>query len=61
MEEADVLADRVCVMVKGRLRCIGSSLYLKEHYGSGHRLTLNIEKESYDKVVRSLKKLCPSC
>ena len=29
MEEADVLADRVCVMVKGRVRCIGSSLFLK--------------------------------
>lgn len=29
MEEADVLADRVCVMVKGKVRCIGSSLFLK--------------------------------
>ena len=29
MEEADVLADRVCVMVKGRVKCIGSSLFLK--------------------------------
>lgn len=60
MEEADVLADRVCVMVKGKVRCIGSSLFLKELYGKGHRLTLNIEKESYHKVERSLKKICAS-
>ncbi len=60
MEEADVLADRVCVMVKGRLRCIGSSLFLKELYGKGHRLTLNIDKNSFEKVAASLKKLCPS-
>lgn len=60
MEEADVLADRVCVMVKGKVRCIGSSLFLKELYGKGHRLTLNIEKESYYKVERSLKKICAS-
>lgn len=59
MEEADVLADRVCVMVKGRLRCIGSSLFLKELYGKGHRLTLNIDKGVHDKVTNSLKKLCP--
>ena len=44
-------------MVKGRVRCIGSSLYLKEKYGRGHRLTLNISKDSYEKVVNSLKKL----
>jgi len=58
MEEADVLADRVCVMVKGRVRCIGSSLFLKEMYGKGHRLTLNIDKESYTKVEKSVKKIC---
>ena len=59
MEEADVLADRVCVMVKGKVRCIGSSLFLKELYGKGHRLTLNIDKESQKVVEKSLKKICP--
>lgn len=59
MEEADVLADRVCVMVKGKVRCIGSSLFLKELYGKGHRLTLNIDKESQQVVEKSLKKICP--
>ncbi len=60
MEEADVLADRVCVMVKGRVRCVGSAIQLKEQYGLGHRLTLNIEKTTILKISETLKKLCPS-
>lgn len=30
MEEADVLSDRVSVMVKGRLKCIGTTVFLKQ-------------------------------
>lgn len=30
MEEADVLSDRVCVMVKGRIKCIGTTVFLKQ-------------------------------
>ena len=40
MEEADVLSDRVCVVVDGRLSCSGSALYLKNTYGDGFRITL---------------------
>ena len=43
MEEADILADRLSVMVKGKLKCVGTSLYLKQKYGDGHRVTLNID------------------
>ena len=60
MEEADILGDRVCVMVKGRLKCIGSPLYLKQQYGLGHRLTLNIERKEVDTIMANLKKVCPS-
>ena len=60
MEQADVLADRVCVMVKGRIRCVGSSLSLKQQYGMGHRLTLNVDKGTIQKVSECLKKICPS-
>ncbi len=33
MEEADILADRLSVMVKGKLKCVGTSFYLKHKYG----------------------------
>ncbi|GAB2289622.1 hypothetical protein Dimus_023931 [Dionaea muscipula] len=35
MEEADVLGDRIGIMAKGRLRCIGTSIRLKSKFGTG--------------------------
>ncbi|XVF51954.1 hypothetical protein PTKIN_Ptkin04bG0225500 [Pterospermum kingtungense] len=35
MEEADVLSDRIGIMAKGRLRCIGTSIRLKSRFGAG--------------------------
>jgi ABC-type multidrug transport system ATPase subunit len=60
MEEADVLADRLCVMVKGKLKCIGTSLYLKQKYGEGHRITLNVDRSKIKKVMEIIKKGFPS-
>jgi ABC-type multidrug transport system ATPase subunit len=41
MEEADILADRIAIMSSGRLRCLGSSLFLKNKYGVGYSLTIS--------------------
>ncbi|QDZ20369.1 P-loop-containing nucleoside triphosphate hydrolase [Chloropicon primus] len=38
MEEADCLGDRIGIMGSGRLQCVGTSLHLKNAYGSGYRL-----------------------
>ncbi|KAM3381069.1 ABC transporter A family member 2 [Capsicum galapagoense] len=35
MEEADILSDRIGIMAKGRLRCIGTSIRLKSKFGTG--------------------------
>lgn len=35
MEEADVLSDRIGIMAKGKLRCIGTSIRLKSRFGTG--------------------------
>ena len=35
MDEADLLGDRIAIMADGALRCCGSSLFLKNHYGVG--------------------------
>ncbi|CAM6122589.1 unnamed protein product [Calypogeia fissa] len=40
MDEADLLCDRIAIMSDGRLRCCGSSLYLKAKYGVGYNLTM---------------------
>ncbi|KAF0717928.1 Aste57867_2007 [Aphanomyces stellatus] len=40
MDEADILGDRIAIMAEGKLRCCGSSLYLKNKYGAGYTLTI---------------------
>lgn len=40
MDEADLLADRKAIVSKGKLRCLGSSLFLKNRFGLGYHLTL---------------------
>ncbi|XP_047316814.1 ABC transporter A family member 2-like [Impatiens glandulifera] len=35
MEEADILGDRIGIVAKGRLRCIGTSIRLKSKFGTG--------------------------
>ena len=38
MEEADALCSRVGIMVKGELRCLGSTQHLKNKFGAGYQL-----------------------
>lgn len=59
MEEADVLCDRVLVIVDGMLKCIGTSLYLKNTFGDGFRITLVTgDTERCVKILQSMFKRC---
>ena len=40
MEEADILSDRVAMLINGSVRCCGSPLYLKGQFGGGYFLSL---------------------
>ncbi|XP_024416312.2 phospholipid-transporting ATPase ABCA3-like [Desmodus rotundus] len=40
MDEADILGDRIAIMVKGSLRCCGSSLFLRKTYGVGYHIVM---------------------
>lgn len=42
MEEADALCSRVGIMVRGELRCIGSTQHLKNLYGAGYTLEIKL-------------------
>ncbi|XP_015077839.1 ABC transporter A family member 2-like [Solanum pennellii] len=46
MEEADVLSDRIGIMAKGRLRCIGTSIRLKAKFGTGFIANVGLVSES---------------
>lgn len=43
MDEADILADRKAFISKGKLRCCGSSLFLKSRFGIGYHLNMVVE------------------
>jgi len=37
MEEADVLGDKIVVMAAGTLRCVGSSVHLKNRFAGANQ------------------------
>uniref|UniRef100_H0XHS8 ABC transporter domain-containing protein n=1 Tax=Otolemur garnettii TaxID=30611 RepID=H0XHS8_OTOGA len=53
MDEADILGDRIAIMVKGNMQCCGSSVFLKQIFGrAGYHIVMerepncNVEKIS---------------
>ena len=55
MDEAEFLADRVAIVSKGQLKCIGSSLYLKNQFSKGFKL--QVEKQDETKNLDDFKGL----
>ncbi|XP_075215103.1 phospholipid-transporting ATPase ABCA3-like [Lycorma delicatula] len=47
MEEAEVLGDRIAIMDHGRICCYGTTIYLKNVYGAGYYLTLQVGKTEH--------------
>ena len=45
MEEADILADRIGIIAQGKMSCIGSSIFLKNRFGSGYSLIIVKEQD----------------
>lgn len=56
MDEADILADRKAVISRGRLRCCGSSLFLKNKFGIGYHLTLVLGNIAQENLITKLVK-----
>jgi len=40
MDEADILGDRIGIMSKGKISCVGSSMFLKNKFGIGYNMTV---------------------
>jgi ABC-type multidrug transport system ATPase subunit len=54
MDEADLLGDRIAIMAEGKLRCNGSSLYLKSQFGVGYTLAMEKGPRFNEKVTKGL-------
>lgn len=60
MEEADVLGDRIAVIVDGEFKCIGTPLYLKNNYGDGYRITLVTDPTKVNRAIRLMSMIVPT-
>uniref|UniRef100_R7W8J3 ABC transporter A family member 8 n=1 Tax=Aegilops tauschii TaxID=37682 RepID=R7W8J3_AEGTA len=60
MEEAEVLCDRLCIMVDGRLQCIGRPKELIARYGGYYVLTMTTSSEFEREVEDLALKLLPN-
>ncbi|KAM5273361.1 ABC-type organic anion transporter ABCA8A-like [Ctenodactylus gundi] len=56
MDEADILADRKVFLSKGKLKCAGSSLFLKKKWGIGYHLSLQLHEVCIRERITSLVK-----
>ena len=55
IKEADILADRKLILSKGKIRCYGSSSYLKEHFKLDYKLNLKTNNYSYvNSVIQNI-------
>ncbi len=45
MEEAEILTDRIGIIINGELRCLGSKYKLKKEYGRGFKLSLYLDQQ----------------
>lgn len=60
MEEADVLGDRIAILEEGKLIAFGTSMFLKQHYGTGYTIKM-LKEPSFKKndVVDAITKEIP--
>jgi ABC-type multidrug transport system ATPase subunit len=45
MEEADILGDRIAIMARGELSCIGTPVWLKSRFGDGYIVNVRIQSD----------------
>lgn len=59
LEEADVLCDRIGIVSRGQLKCIGTALHLKNKFGQGFRLSINFDESNREKAMACVQQILP--
>ncbi|XP_071429692.1 ATP-binding cassette sub-family A member 10-like isoform X2 [Pithys albifrons albifrons] len=61
MDEADILADRKAFISHGRLKCVGSSLFLKKKWGICYHLRIHVSEScDLENVTSQVKRHIPN-
>jgi len=55
MLEADALANRIAIVKKGRLRVVGTQQHLKNTYGNGYLLQVNLSDDKEEAIEAMLQ------
>jgi len=57
MIEADTLCDRIAIIAEGKLKVVGTQQYLKNNFGAGYLLQLNLlNRSSEDRAMAFVRK-----
>lgn len=60
MDEADNLGDRIAIMSQGQLKCVGSSVFLKNKFGVGYNLIVSKNNsDTNDKIKDFISQVIP--
>jgi ABC-type multidrug transport system ATPase subunit len=52
MDEADVIADRKLILNEGKIRCLGTSLYLKNHFKMNYEVSVeSVDKDAVEEII----------
>eukprot|EP01006_Ploeotia_vitrea_P010395 TRINITY_DN26993_c0_g1_i1.p1 TRINITY_DN26993_c0_g1~~TRINITY_DN26993_c0_g1_i1.p1 ORF type:complete len:1759 (+),score=157.69 TRINITY_DN26993_c0_g1_i1:43-5319(+) len=52
MEEVDALCNRLCIMTKGQMRCLGTPQHLKNKFGKGYTVEITLgNPEGSDQIL----------
>ena len=54
MEEAEALASKLGIMVQGSFKCVGTTNHIREKYGSGYEVELNLDLQD---VIKELDEI----
>ena len=58
MNEAEFLSDKICIIKKGVMKCIGTSLELKKIYGNGYIISVVCFKNKDKECIQEINQLC---
>ncbi|MCL4153981.1 UNVERIFIED_CONTAM: hypothetical protein GTU68_016387 [Idotea baltica] len=63
MEECEALCQRLCIMVNGGIKCLGSVQHLKSKFGEGYTVSLKLGNSviSKDEVINFMNLNFPGC
>ena len=59
MEEADALCSRIGIMAKGQMRCLGTSVHLKQKHGKGFVITMHTDPAASDAAIAFVRAAFP--